>query len=170
MEATSLNRTGGEPSVLRAAQFTQVTADSAEPMAPPTTKKGRGLLWGVGGTVLSVLGFVGMLLFEQYNGMLAELRNDLKHFNETSSEYVKKDVLLKLREHMKDCYKEMQACTLARTQLENELRGSEKARSDMAAEMQRMRERLAFLEGRQAATPTSVPTESGPSAEPPRRN
>ncbi len=107
-----------------------------------------------------------MLLFEQYNGMLAELRNDLKHFNETSGEFVKKDVLQKTREHMRDCYKEMQACNVARTQIEQELRLSEKARTDMVAEMQRLRERLAFLEGRQ----TAVPPEPSVSAEGPRRN
>ena len=42
-------------------------------------------------------------MFEQYNGMLSELRADLKHFNETSNEYVKKERLQKCWEHLKSC-------------------------------------------------------------------
>jgi chromosome segregation ATPase len=116
------------------------------------------LLWGVGGTVLSALGFVALALFEQYNGMLSELRNDLKHFNETSSDYVKKETLHKMREQVVECYKELHASIAARTQAEQELRSSEKARTEMASELQRMRERLAFLEGRVTATPSAGPS------------
>jgi hypothetical protein len=120
--------------------------------------KGKGLIWGVGGTILSVIGFVALALFEQYNGMLTELRNDLKHFNETSSEFVKKESVLRFREEMKACRNEIQASSAARTILEQELKASEKARDDMAHELQRMRERLAFIEGRQtkAAATASI--------------
>src|SRR5438105_4306791 len=114
--------------------------------------KGKGLIWGLGGTILSVIGFIALALFEQYNGMLSELRSDLKHFNETSSEFVKKENVQRYREEMKNCIKEIQASSAARTILEQELKASEKAREDMAHELQRMRERLAFLEGKQTAT------------------
>jgi hypothetical protein len=117
--------------------------------------KGKGLLWGLGGTILSVIGFVALALFEQYNGMLSELRTDLKHFNETSGEFVKKENVQKYREEMKNCTKEIQASSAARTLLEQELRSSEKVREEMAHELQHMRERLAFLEGRQTVSPIS---------------
>jgi hypothetical protein len=118
--------------------------------------KGKGLIWGLGGTILSVAGFIALALFEQYNGMLSELRNDLKHFNETSSEFVKKENAQRYREEMKTCTMEIQASRAARTLLEQELRASEKAREEMAHDLQHMRERLAFLEGRQATSPTST--------------
>jgi hypothetical protein len=104
----------------------------------------------MGGTLLSGLGLIGLALFEQYNGMISELRNDLKHFNETSSQYVKKESVQRYREQMKECLKEAQASNMARAQLEQELRASERAREETAGELQRMRERMAFLEGRQA--------------------
>jgi septal ring factor EnvC (AmiA/AmiB activator) len=119
-------------------------------------KKGRrALFWSMGGTLLSAVGFVALALFEQYNGMLTELRNDLKHFNETSSDYVKKDSIQRLREHVLECIKDLNVVTAARTQTEQELRASERAREEMAREVQRMRERLAYLEGRHSAVPNS---------------
>jgi hypothetical protein len=60
-----------------------------------------------------------------------------------------------MREHMKEYIKDVQALNVTRAQVEQELKASEKARVEMAAELQRMRERLAFLEGRQAATPAT---------------
>jgi hypothetical protein len=108
-------------------------------------------LWGLGGTILSVVGFIAMILFEQYNSVLAELRADLKHFHEVAGTFVKKDNVQRYREQMRECLKEIHASSAARAQLEHELQASEKARGDMAAELQRMRERLSYLEGRQAA-------------------
>jgi hypothetical protein len=122
-------------------------------------KRGRGpLLWGMGGTLLSALGFVGLALFEQYNGMVTELRNDLKHFNETTAELVKKDSLQRLRDQLRGRFKEIEESAVARKELERELSASEKAREEMARELQRMRERLAYLEGRQMASPSVVPS------------
>lgn len=120
--------------------------------------RGRGaLFWGMGGTLLSGVGFIGLALFEQYNGMLTELRNDLKHFNETSVEFAKKDSLQRLRDQLKERFKEMEQSNVVREQLASELRASEKAREEMARELQRVRERLAFLEGRQSATTVAAP-------------
>jgi hypothetical protein len=100
-------------------------------------------------------------LFEQYNGMVIELRNDLKHFNETSSEYVKRDRFTKVIDTLKEQSKELQASSFARAQLEHELRANEKAREETARELQRVRERLAFVEGRQTASTslTSPPSQ-----------
>jgi hypothetical protein len=111
---------------------------------------------------LSAVGFVALALFEQYNGMISELRSDLKHFNETSAEYVKKESLQKYKDRVHDCLKEIHASSAARSQLEQELRASEKAREQMRLELQRMSERLAFVEGRHAATVAANP---GPSVD-----
>jgi septal ring factor EnvC (AmiA/AmiB activator) len=144
----------------------ETTSTSAAPPPHPCGVRGpmsvarrRRLIWGIAGTALSVVGFLAMILFEQYNGMLSELRNDLKHFHETSADYVKRDSLQKIRDQLRECYKELQASGTARVQLEVELRASEKAREEMARELQRLRERLAYVEGWQTARP------SGPAAE-----
>jgi chromosome segregation ATPase len=94
-----------------------------------------------------------MILFEQYNGMLTELRNDLKHFNETSGEFAKRDSLQRCRDQIKECLKEIQAANTARAQIEQVLRASERTREEMTRELQRMRERLAYVEGWQTALP-----------------
>jgi hypothetical protein len=127
--------------------------------APCPQKKNRlSLFWKIsGGTILSVIGFVAMLLFEQYNNSLAELRNDLKHFNETSAEFVKKDSQRRFMERMRECFQEMEASKAARTDLERELRASEHSREELAHEVQHLRERLANVEGRQAATVILAP-------------
>jgi uncharacterized membrane protein YhiD involved in acid resistance len=164
MDQTSVACRSGTAPASCTGQVPQYTTDVPLPQAAPAAApwlhgKGRGLLWGVGGTVLSVVGFVAMLGFEAYNGMLSELRTDLKHFNETSSEFVKKESMQRFRDQMKEYVKEVQAVNGARLQLEQELRVSEKMRSEMTAELQRMRERLAYLEGRHAATQgTEAPT------------
>jgi hypothetical protein len=116
------------------------------------------LFWGIsGGTVLSIVGWVGLLLFEQYSASLAELRGDLKHFNEVSGELVKKETFRKIVDKLLECTQELQASKLARDALERELKASERSRRAQATELQRFRERLASVEGRQAAMPTFVP-------------
>jgi hypothetical protein len=110
----------------------------------------RAVICGVISTVLSAIGLIGLALFEQYNGMLSELRTDLKHFNETASDYVKRDRFEKCLERLKECSKEMRASAVARERLEQELKASERTREDMAKELQRMRERLAYVEGLKA--------------------
>jgi hypothetical protein len=122
-----------------------------------TKAKWRRLLWGVGGTDLSAIGFIALALFEQYNGVLSEFRADLKHFNETTSEYVKKESFQRFREHFRESMKELTEAELTRVRLEQELRASEKAREELALEPRQMREHLAFLDGRQTTTPKTVP-------------
>jgi hypothetical protein len=106
-----------------------------------------------GGTVLSAVGFVGLALFEQYNGCLTELRNDLKHFNETAAEFVKKDSLHRCYEQLRECRADLQAARAERAHQERQRAADEQARGELTREVQRLRERLAAVEGRQAATP-----------------
>jgi chromosome segregation ATPase len=100
---------------------------------------------------------VALMLFDQYNAGLAELRNDLKHFHEARAELVSKESFRKLREHLKDCFKELHTAVTSREALQRQLRDSEKGRKTVARELQRLRERLAAVEGRQAATTLAVP-------------
>ena len=122
----------------------------------PKVWKQRAFIWGLSSTVLSVVGLVALALFEQYNSMLAELRNDLKHFNETSAEYAKRDQLQRCREMMKDLYKEVTTSNGTRAVLEQELRTSEHGREELVKEVQRLRERVAYVEGLQSVK-TSLP-------------
>jgi hypothetical protein len=115
----------------------------------------RAVICGVISTVLSAIGLIGLALFEQYNGMLSELRTDLKHFNETTGDYIKKDRFEKFVERLKECSKEMRASAVVRERLEEELKASERSRESMAKELQRVRERLAFVEGLKAGIATS---------------
>jgi septal ring factor EnvC (AmiA/AmiB activator) len=126
--------------------------DHAHPSGLPSPlRKGHStLFWGLGGTVLSAVGFIALALFEQYNGMISELRSDLKHFNETSSEFVKRDSFQRLRDQTKEHFKEVQEATGTKAQIEHELMASEKAREEVARELHQIRERLAFVEGQQA--------------------
>jgi biopolymer transport protein ExbB/TolQ len=119
----------------------------------PHGKSRAAMIWGVGSTVLSVLGFLAWGLFEQYNSSLAELRADLKHFNEASSTFVKKDSMTRAREQYKTQFAEMQSMSASNKQLDAELKASERAREAMVQELIRIRERLAFVEGRQSAAP-----------------
>jgi septal ring factor EnvC (AmiA/AmiB activator) len=123
------------------------------PVAAVTSSGGKGrtaLLWTVGSTILSAVGFIALALFEQYNEVLSEMRGDLKHFNETYSTFAKKEELQKCREHMKEMHKELRELHELRTQLEHELKVSEKSRDELAHDMQRLRERMAFVEGQHA--------------------
>jgi hypothetical protein len=147
--------------VLHSAHLNQgaVVPNGISPIPSPKGIRRGALLWGIGSTILSAIGLVAFALFEQYNGMLTELRNDLKHFNETSSEYVKRDRFVRVIDQLKEQSKELQASCFARAQLEQELRANERAREETVRELQRMRERLAFVEGRQtlSADLPSVP-------------
>jgi len=133
--------------------------DQSVNLSAPASRKRKGhpLLWGLGGTLLSVAGFVAMILFDQYNSMVSELRNDMKHFNETYNEFVKRETFHRWTDQIKEFRRELQASTLARTQLEQELKATEKTRDELVKELQHVRERLATVEGRQAATPILIP-------------
>jgi hypothetical protein len=125
---------------------------------PLPKRRGRAaLFWGMGGTILSGVGFIALALFEQYNGMLSELRGDLKHFNETASEFVKRESFQRFRDQFKERMKEFEAANLSKVQMEQEMRASEKAREELAHELQRMRERVAYIEGRQTAAASVDP-------------
>lgn len=106
---------------------------------------------------LSAVGFVALALFEQYNSGLTELRGDLKHFNEVSADLVKKESLRRCYDLVKDCKEELHAAHAAKTEMDREAARYQKDRDELVRELQRLRERLAAVEGRQSATPIIVP-------------
>jgi hypothetical protein len=123
---------------------------------PANSAKSTAFWWSICGTVLSVVGFVGLALFQQYNSALSELRADLKHFNEVSGELVKKESLRRCIDHLIECKKELQTATASRATLEREFEDCKKDRAEMAREVQHLRERLAALEGSRGASPIIV--------------
>jgi hypothetical protein len=153
------NKPAGAASPPKPSPLTENTTPvqpTASVPAPHNRRARARLLWGIGSGVLSVVGFVCLALFEQYNQSLGELRSDLKHFNETSGEFVKKETLQRFRERAHGMLKELQSAHALRDRLHQELRASEKARDETARELQRIRERLAFVEGHQTV-PVSIP-------------
>jgi hypothetical protein len=138
-------------------------------LSPLRKEKRFSWWWGLsGGTILSALGFVALALFEQYNDSLTELRNDLKHFNETSGDLVKKEEWRNRMNHIRSSFKELQTANLANVaregrfdHLEQQLKSWTEEKAEMAREVQRLRERLANVEGRQAAVPIVLPVVPG---------
>lgn len=129
---------------------------SPRPFLPRNSRRRQAILWGIGSTLLSGLGLIALCLFEQYNGMLSELRADLKHFNETVGEYAKKDRVVALREAVRQCSSEITASKLQREQLEQELKASQTERGLLEKELQQLRERMAYVEGIRAALRTGT--------------
>jgi hypothetical protein len=137
-----------------------------EPGATPHGSRRRGtLFWGLsGGTLLSAVGFVALTLYQQYHESLTELRNDLKHFHLTAAEQVRKEELQGRLTAVWGGIRGLQAAQTACAardarvaHLEQQLHSGEEDRKHLAREVQRLRERLAAVEGRQAATPTVLP-------------
>jgi hypothetical protein len=128
-------------------------------MLSSTRKRRRrmAILVGVGSSLLSVIGFGALTAFEQYNSLISEMRTDLKHFNETVGEYVKRESFQRYRDQVKDKLKELQETNVAKYRLEQELKASEKLRLETAEELRRLRERLAYLEGRQSTIASNPP-------------
>jgi septal ring factor EnvC (AmiA/AmiB activator) len=123
--------------------------------AVPRSKRRLALLWAASGSILSAVGFLAVTLFEMYNDRVNELERDLKHFNESCATLVKKDDLQRLRDHLRERNQQFQTAETARTQLEREWQAGQVQLHEMTNEVQRLRERLAAVEGRLSATPTA---------------
>jgi septal ring factor EnvC (AmiA/AmiB activator) len=130
------------------------------------TGRRRAFLWGAGSTVLSAVGLIGLALFEQYNGLISELRGDLKHFNEASAQLAQKEEVRRVRDQMKELNRDVSMTAADRARLEQELRSSEQSRAEQARELQRLRERVAYLEGLHGARPGPAASVAGPATEP----
>jgi hypothetical protein len=138
----------------------QLSAEQSQVIGPAASPRRKGrlaLVWGVSGTLLSALGFLGVTLYQQYNDSLNELRRDLNHFHEASADLVKRESLRKCREKLVECLKELRESAAMRAQVERDLHVSQEERKEAARELQRVRERLAAVEGRQSAMTIVLP-------------
>jgi hypothetical protein len=138
------------------------------PAGTPASRGSRGratLFWGIsGGTILSVVGFIALCLFEKYNDGLNELNADLKHFNLSCADLVKKEELRNFKTRAWSNIKELHAAAAAAriqeiqvTQLEQQVKAAAQENKELTRELQRLRERLASVEGRQSAPPIIMP-------------
>jgi len=126
-------------------------------MQPARKKRSNSLFWGIsGGSILGALGFVALTFYQQYNDSIVELQRDLKHFNTTCADLVKKD---DLSHRFKTCWTMVEKLdkTLGEKSerlalMEHLLKNSEDERKEQAHEVQRLRERLAGVEARQSIT------------------
>jgi chromosome segregation ATPase len=123
------------------------------------------LFWRISaGTLLGVAGMVAATLYQHFNTSLNELRADLKQLNAAAGETAKRDEVRSRFSTLWTSVKELSATssTLAAQQvrweqLEQQVRASEKERKELVRELQRLRERLASVEGRQAALTPAAP-------------
>jgi hypothetical protein len=130
--------------------------------APPSSfggRRRRAALVGAASTLLSLAGFAALTLFEQASGVITELRTDLKHFNETSADYVKREQIMRCWEQVRELSKEAAAANAARALQDQELKASERSREELTRDVQRLRVRLAYLEGRIGAKENGPPAD-----------
>jgi septal ring factor EnvC (AmiA/AmiB activator) len=131
----------------------------ARDAAPPGKGEEKiSVFWRVfGGTILSITALVVITVYQQFSGALAELRSDMIRSNEARAELLKKEEfnnrLTSVWNSMKDLQTGQAAVTSVRERaslLEQQLKTAEDERKELSRELQKLRERVAALEGRQA--------------------
>jgi DNA-binding transcriptional MerR regulator len=134
-------------------------APTAAAAASPKGEERLPIFWRIfGSTLLSIAALVAITLYQQINSSLNEIRSDLSHLNESQSDAVKKDefnsrilALVNNLNDLKAATKVVGDCSEERSaMLDRRLRDSDGERKELARELQRLRERLAVVEGRQA--------------------
>ena len=126
---------------------------------PPKGEERISIFWRVfGGTLLSIAALVCVTVYQQFSNGINELRNGLNNLHETRADLVKKDEFGGRMTSVWSSIKELQAASIAVTAakeritlLEQQLKASEEDRKELNREFQRLRERLATLEGQKAA-------------------
>jgi hypothetical protein len=142
-----------------------IRAGTAPLPAPSAKGEDRmSLFWRIfGGTLLSLAGLGGLTIYQQLNNSITEVRNEVNRINEGRGELVKKEELAARTTTIWNGIKDLQSANGTVTALkeregvlEQQLKASEDERREMSKEIQKLRERLAALEGRQPG-PTSKP-------------
>jgi hypothetical protein len=128
----------------------------------PKKQRGRSWLWGIsGGGILGALGFVALTFYQQYNDSVVEMQRDLKHFNTTCAELVKKDEFANRTKVFWGRMEKLEKAVSDKSErlllLEHLLKENEEERKQLSHEVQRLRERLATVEGKQSAV-TATPS------------
>jgi hypothetical protein len=114
------------------------------------------VFWRVfGGTLLSIAALVLLTVYQGISSNINELRNDLTHVRELQVDMVKKDEFntrtTTMWSSVKENFNDVPALKTRATLLESQLKTADQERKDLAHEVQALRERMAALEGRQAA-------------------
>ncbi len=133
---------------------------SALAAAPVRGEERISVFWRVfGGTLLSIMALVLVTVYQQFTSTLTELRSSLTHLNEAQAELVRKDEFNSRMTSAWNTVKDLQvaaaAASAARdriTSLEQQLHSTDDERKDLNKHVQELRERLAALEGKHAAT------------------
>ncbi len=142
-----------------------------------------------GGTLLSIVALVAITIYQQFSAALSELKTDIGRLNESRVDLVRKHEINDLRgdlnrfhENRGDLIKkdefnsrvlevwngirELQAANLAQAAsreraalLEQQVKAGEEERKELARELQKLRERLAVVEGRQGTGSGEKPPE-----------
>jgi hypothetical protein len=127
------------------------------------------LFWRVfGGTLLSIAALVVITVYQGFSSTLNDLRSEVAQINVARAELIKKDEfnnrLTSVWSGMKDVQTANMALTTAQermgertTLLEQQVKEGEQERKALQQELQQVRERLAALEGRQAAGSSRKP-------------
>jgi hypothetical protein len=114
------------------------------------------MFWRVfGGTMLSIAALVGLTVYQQFTGSLYDLRKEINALHEARADLVKKDELNNRLTPMWAALKESQtaggeiaALKERCTNLLDQLKTTDNDRKQLAAEVQKLRDRLVLLEGR----------------------
>jgi len=141
-------------------------------VAPPPSEEKISVFWRVfGGTLLSIAALVCMTIYQQFSASLTDLRAGINHLTEFYAEVVKKDELNTrtnaIWASLKELGNDMPALKTQTTVLQGQLRAVEQERKELAREVQRLRERLATLEGHHtvlSSVKASCPDHNGPGA------
>jgi hypothetical protein len=117
---------------------------------------GMSIFWGISGaSMLGAAGFVLLTLYQQYDNSVTELQRDLKHFNESCAGLMRKDDFTNKTKNQWDMIlkleKELNEKSERIVLLEHQLKSREEDDRELVREVQRLRERVAAVEGRQSA-------------------
>jgi hypothetical protein len=138
------------------------------PAEPPKGEERVSVFWRIfGGTLLSIAALVVITVYQQFTNGLRDLRSEVNRLTETRAELVKKDEFNTRNTSLWNSIKELQTANAAVTALkeraelrDQQLKAEAEARKELARELQLLRERLAKLEGQQAAKPATEPAPS----------
>jgi len=114
---------------------------------------GMSIFWGIsGGSLLGAAGFVLLTLYQQYDNSVTELERDLKHFNESCAGLVRKDEFSNRTKTQWEALQKLDKSLNEKSErislLEHEAKVHEQQDRELAREVQRLRERLAAMEGK----------------------
>lgn len=162
----------GASASVAAAEILRLAAVPSEPgtvAKPAKTEERASAFWHFfGTTLLSISALIAITLYQQLSNGLNEVRSEVKSISETSSDLVKKEEFTNRSLRLSNSLKELQANNAAAMDLwreraallDRQLQASQNEHKqqtkELTRELQRLRERLAVVESRQAAPPPAA--------------